>query len=364
MKQITNTTTIIALVIISGLSCFQRQEAQPVMPIPELKDMINDNLVLYIEAKGPGEEITADRFGDVVLYDLDKNKKVRITDDNFVDENPVLSPDRKLVVFSTAREADPSVLSARGLGGPRQLYAYGIETGELHPFAQDIRNQYPEETYRFDDLQWSVQLHELFYSNGPKIYSLSERGDSLWMVYSDTTVDAFLGFLLTPDGRYLVSRGVRMDWRKGDVWRVISLEDGSTRLIPNADSMLIIGGGSWKGSKVILCNGWYRAGKVVQFDCVGMTQKVISIPNFGTGIDIKCPYYIDDSTLVCLGGTLVTPPHIVNTADPNYPQPDPYVKNNEILRINLKSQTIDWLTKDGIKKEQMQFYPRTPPKAK
>jgi len=333
-------------------SCHSQEKLSNLTPIPNIASILRGNVAVYVESKTPKEEITADRFGDVVILNLDTKERAKITHDEFVNEFPTLSPDRKLIVFASLREGDPELLKIVGMGGPRKLYAYEIETGRLRYYAPHLDDRYPDIMSRFHQIRWSPVLPELFFASGNMILAVSRNEDSLWLVYRDTTIQFILDFSFSPNGKYISVLYIQ-ERPEGVGRNIFNVTNHSVNPLPDPDSVDIIGGNSLDRNSVLLAKRWYVTKSIFEFDCSQLTRHILQIPGLGTQIDLEKVYYVDDSTLVGLGGKLIyrKPPVDSSTFR------NPVVLNKEILRVDLRSQTVDTLTNDHLRKGYLQIYP-------
>jgi hypothetical protein len=119
--------------------------------------------------------------GDIYLFDIQKEKLTRLTNDYYDDRDAVISPDGKFIVFSSDR-------SASGKNNKYDLFIYNLETNEIKNLTDDN----------------NVNFAPAFSPDGKKIVYTSNDGgiNNIWLInlpedissYNNTTAKQLTHF--------------------------------------------------------------------------------------------------------------------------------------------------------------------------
>ncbi len=311
---------------------------------------LHGNIIVYVEAHKKGEDVTAGDFDDVVVLNIDTQTKYRITDDTFVDEYPVLSPDRKVFVFATRREGNGALLKIMGMAGQRGLFRFEPETKEMKPFAQELQAKHPDFMDSFKHLSWAFSGDFLYYVEGNAILRISSGEDSLQIFHRFEDIENIFGFkpYYRGDSRRLTAIAIdyiQLSGRCG--LSIFDLVDTTIAEVENRSGGVHLGGWNQDGS--LLLYKYFEKGKYhwIEYDVKNKIKRPISIPGSESKLYIESAEYLDSSNLILYGGKNFTSLDTIM---------GDYSENNEILKFNLHTRNIEWLTNDGYKKEYFTLY--------
>lgn len=140
------------------------------------------NCLLYIEDISGTEGVSAGKFGDIVIFNLDTKKKEILTDDYYYDASPTYSRYGHKIVFESKRETQ-TMLS--GLANPSRLFSIDLKTGKISNLSESLFHRFPE-------LIKNYNMMPAYNGDGTKLiflnYSFDESNVLLYDELKDTLV--------------------------------------------------------------------------------------------------------------------------------------------------------------------------------
>lgn len=186
------------LILLSFVSCnrYNSTDEESLQEISKSKKIIS-----YIEANDKTEYISSKNggFGDIILYDLETNRKYSVTNDNHYEEYLSFSPDGKKLLFTSTRDNSYSLNRKSDYRGFNKLFYFDLESNEIKNFRSklyvipNVRN--------FIGLSWSQNA--IYFEDEKKIYKLKDSGDS---IKSLLNLEDFFSTNLSvsPDSKHIV----------------------------------------------------------------------------------------------------------------------------------------------------------------
>ena len=303
------------------------------------------NVIAFVEAHTLGEDITAGDFGDVVLLDIDTKNKYYVTDDPFLDFNPAISPNRRFVAFASRRTGPRSLLKAMGLAGARAMYIFDVRDQALHRFAGDVLARQDLDLYmRFDGLIWSYSGKSLYFANWTnKIFELSARGDSMWVVATIPNIEGINHIFPSRDDSLIAYSYIRNNLSGGI--GVVNIRTNKCKEIVGGNGQLQVGGWLPDGRQLLIQIGFDRDSTWFEYDYSSGHMKSLRIP--GDGSDFLAHY-----ARVTREGQLIL---LAECAPPSAREKETHV--TYILRFDPTSGTVDTLDNSGFEKSQLSVRP-------
>jgi hypothetical protein len=341
--------SVITLIGLSSISCKNSNHA--IVNRNVYDDIKTDNIAVYVEAHDKAYDITDGNFGDVVVLNLDTKQKHKITDDQFVDEHPVLSPDRRYIVFASMRIGDKNVLKFRGLGGPRQLFLNDLSNGEMGLFAYPALKVFHDHKYNFDGLIWALDNSGLYYYEDGQVLFISIKEDTMYTVYQSNDIYSIDGIALSFDSKLLAISYCDSEYNHFGI-RIIDLKKKSTKEV-NVDNH-VPRLGCWSPFEYRLLYQIYNNRKYYwyEFNYTTGETRSIEMPGINTNIDIYQVNYLTRDTLLILGGDLIYPKDTTML---------PYCRYDKIGQYSMNSKEIEWINADGYQKDYLSVYRRLKP---
>lgn len=284
---------ILLLFVIALNSCSNQKSSE------QTKNIFNSNtLISYVEARTEKGNLSGE-FGDIVILDYESGQKYKISDDEFYDSKPSLSPDNKQILFFTNRDRSSFQLKMNSAGFPFQLYVFSVASNKFIGIKNYFSNSIP---ILFNDLKntgidWFPDSLSFLLEYDNKLYRLFFNERKVKQIYySSSSTDKISAFNLSPDGKYIIVYLTNYDkniisFRNN--LQLLSLADSSVEVI---DSEILFEQGCWAtNGKYVYVKTKYgekRETNFLSYDPLTHQKEQLSYPD---SLDI---YLIDKDYLI------------------------------------------------------------------
>jgi Tol biopolymer transport system component len=239
MKKLSH---IFFLFVIALYSCSNQKSSE------QSKNIFNSNtLISYVEAKTEKGNLSGE-FGDIVILDYESGHKYKISDDDFYDSKPSLSPDKKQILFFTNRDRSSFQLKMNSAGYPFQLYVFDVATNKFFGIKKYFPNSTPVQfnELKNTDIDWFPDSLSFLLEYDNKLYRLFLDKHIVKQIYqvpnSNNRINAFN---LSPNGNYIIVYLTNYDNNnisfKNNL-HLLNLDDSTVKII---DSEILYEQGCW-----------------------------------------------------------------------------------------------------------------------
>jgi len=277
-------------------------------------------------------------FGSIMLIDLISGNQIKLLDNQFYISSPILFETNK-VLFASARVGSPERLRITSYHAWRQLYYIDLEKIMIENYYSESDNPTGEKISHFENLNWDSTRNQVYVlEESERVYKISTETREPILIFQPIK-DTFIGNIsLSPNDGYLAIECFHP--KLGASIKVFSLSSDSVvteiKNSPKSKAYLLLG---WSYNNNVFC----KLDSVKEFDL-----RLNSIANVNVNLD-KNHYSIEQifpeskETIILLIDILEKKP---NARFPN-------TVSTEIARYNLGTNEIEWITKDGAKKESL-----------
>ncbi len=287
---------------------------------------------VYVEARNEKDGLQSGEFGDVVVIDLDTQKKYYVTNDLFYDLQPTWSIDGKKITFLSNRPKNELDRIIIGINGPYGIYNFIIDSLRIERVK--IKGHHDDYIY----LQWDSDT-TLTYITENKIMRLKPSKSLISTLKEIHNILFIDGMSISPASK-LITFSIHYDEQKGyQKTEIINFKDSSEIFI--ADKRFDIGGWSKNGRKVLLA---YDS-TLYEYDYEGKQLRTIFTLPKELKIGIRRAFQITNTTFVF---------EAVKT-NMNYAKGTKYY-TYDIMSYDIETQGLKRITTDGVQKEGLDVF--------
>lgn len=277
-------------------------------------------------------------FGSIVLIDLVSGNQVKILDNQFYITSPIFFGNTN-VLFASAREGSPEGLKISKYHAWRQLYYFDLEKVRLKNYYSKRANPTSEEISHFESLNWDSTRNQIFVlESSKKVYKISNETREPLLIFQPIE-ETYIGEIsLSPNDGYLAIECFHP--KIGASIKIYSLFSDSviTELkdTPESKAYLLLG---WSSNNNVYC----KLDSVKEYDF-----KLNSVTNININLErdqysIKQIFPESEETIILL----------VDILEKNLASRFPNTVSTEIARYNFETNGIEWITKDGTIKHDL-----------
>lgn len=283
-----------------------------------------DEKIVYLEAHDESSSLYAFDFHDVTILDPKSLKRFYVSYDIFYDREPAISIDGKQIALLSAREGSSLSLKFQGIGAPKQLYIYNVETKMLQN--EELSPSGLGRDFKF------------FNEDSSFIYNLSHKIET-WNRYTKE-------YKILKEFEDLDVRKIILSKSQGLMaiccFKIIKLwnleEDTVTDIKISGGSN--IGGFNKDESKFLFKN--HKTQKLYEFDILKMDSTEIVLPKeSGILFPFRDFYYTKDGNIIGFATEVRLP-------DDN--------DMIEIVEYNIQKKEYKFLTNDGLQKHSLSYW--------
>ena len=275
-------------------------------------------------------------FGKIALVDLISKKSVVLLDNEFYNSSPIFF-ENGTILFASARLGNFERLKIVSYHARRQLYVLNCDDIVPHPFFTDETNDILK-LIKFNGLLWDTKRKHLFFANE----------DNSIISFSTEYKKPKLLFSLKPDTRiWDIKQSPNKEYLAFDYFDNSTNQSFIGVYSISGDSIIVRLKGEGAGIYLL---GWSFDNRVY-FREHGF--KILD-PNLGSIISVNFNLNEEDFLLKKIlpedGQNLI---FLIDKLRYNTKIGYSISTSSEIARYNLKLRTLEWLTNDGQKKEDL-----------
>jgi hypothetical protein len=298
----------------------------------ELKKLDNNHpKVIYIEEHSKGGGVYGGEFGDVVVIDLKTKEKIKVTDDDYIDESPCFSPNGKYIAFFTSRGGRYLSRQIQRLGAPHELCIFNIKTQKYRVI--DINRKFKNtlDSDQFSKLKYSPDSRSLYFSGvTPYIYKYMLPEDSLTVVHKLADSMDVEKILFLPGQNNLLIYSISSNYSVGKIEQF----DKNEKLVKKTIVGRLYKGGNWTDKdKLLLFN---PEGGIFEYDISMNTMTQITYKNEAPSFPRYYCYYINNSLV-----------GFVKRSNESY--------ITEIVQYDFKKKAFEKITDDSRSKKDLEI---------
>ena len=229
--------TAIALILLLSLSCRPTGQSH----YSEGEVLGARVKVAFVEARTP-HGIFAGEYGDIVMMDIQSQKKYYVTDDTYFDSSPAISPDGSKLIFTSIRSSDKRMLRELGLAGPLRLYIFDSKTKSISPFAHELQRMNLDRMTLVTGLAWDPNGQKIYFSaSDNKIYAVNATGDSIWTILELSADNRVNEIAPSPNGEFIAFAHQRGDLGPFGI-SIYAKKEHIVKQIDSCEDVLTLGG--------------------------------------------------------------------------------------------------------------------------
>jgi len=339
--------SVILLFLLTGIfSCYNQQnpkgnDTSKVLlngfDESDLKQILNSkNKAVYLSFDN-----LQDDFGSIILLDLISKKSVKLFDNRFYNSNPIFIDNGKIVLFESAQKGNPLQLRVVKYHARRQLYFFDLNILSLRNYFEDTNELEENQIIYFTGLTWDENRKQIYFSNKDYDFYQLRDGESkphlLQKFYKDIKI---WDIDLSPNKMYLAlwyddykeqHSGIYIyDISSGKITKDIRSKKSFTQLL------------GWSFDN----NIYYQSDSIFVFDCNSNSSISFDLNLNKDSLMVKKIYPESNQSIILFVDHLKYLPDLKYSVS----------TSTEIVRYNLRSNKIEWLTNDGRKKDKLDVY--------
>jgi len=285
---------------------------------------------------------------NVVLFDLASRRKYYVTQDDYLKDSPILSKDRRSVVFVSARLGEPRVLKAMGESVRRQIYSLSLADGVISRFDSSLQDETSRGAFLLSSIDWSIDQQHLLcarVSNDiEEISPGSERYSTLASLPQGCNIHHIV---LSPNGKLLACEYSSFDTEFTEGITIFNLKEHTNIVVTKGRLSCWLGGWSDDNEEFVYGSGAVADTSPVIFNMRTRESEILRIPG-------------EDDSLFVEGACFLNANVLLLTAAHKNPNPEDLTrgKGGDLAIFNTQTRAFEWLTLDWRDKDALRFYSR------
>ena len=299
----------------------------------------NKDKIVFIEyVEKPNTGITFG-FGKVVIYDLNNNSRLELTNDSNINQYPSFSTDGKYVYYSSTMRDNPTIVKLLGFSAQRRLFRIKISNKEIEKY------DFPPELYinkyylSINNLE-QVNDSLFFFLGDSFIFSFNKNNNQLRSEYVNSDSNLILNNYKVNLKKSLIAISLVSDFHsKQNELLTFNILNKKEKIISKYKFGIDLGG--WSSNGNILC---FKDSVIKLYNCNNNKINIINTSEFGKDkIEIEKINLMNDREIIVLGKI---------TAKKGTEIKDSY----DLYVLNIISNKMKRLTNDGNFKQQISTY--------